>query len=189
MVRIHLPCGEFFIANSGVKVTRIHPFSGVFFTSFQASGKGLFLAASGEISQQPVPHIATILRRYTSPCRKAEAEPSVCLVLRSPCCSSLAASSGMAFLGGLHCLGTRLRGNADCSTHHSSFHPLPALRKRRALFCSANSGRTKKAGYRHHAGMPGLRFHLLHGRLFALAGKNYPPAPHLPGRMGRKICP
>ena len=64
MVRIHLPCGEFFIANSGVKVTRIHPFSGVFFTSFQASGKGLFLAASGEISQQPVPHIATILRRY-----------------------------------------------------------------------------------------------------------------------------
>lgn len=66
MVRIHLPCGEFFIANSGVKVTRIHPFSGVFFTSFQASGKGLFLAASGEISQQPVPHIATILRRYTS---------------------------------------------------------------------------------------------------------------------------
>ena len=124
-----------------------------------------------------------------SPCRKAEAEPSVCLVLRSPCCSSLAASSGMAFLGGLHCLGTRLRGNADCSTHHSPFHPLPALRKRRALFCSANSGRTKKAGYRHHAGMPGLRFHLLHGRLFALAGKNYPPAPHLPGRMGRKICP
>ena len=102
---------------------------------------------------------------------------------------SLAASSGMAFLGGLHCLGTRLRGNADCSTHHSPFHPLPALRKRRALFCSANSGRTKKAGYRHHAGMPGLRFHLLHGRLFALAGKNYPPAPHLPGRMGRKICP
>ena len=66
MVRIHLPCGEFFIANSGVKVTRIHPFSGVFFTTFQASGKGLFLAASGEISQQPVPHIATILRRYNS---------------------------------------------------------------------------------------------------------------------------
>ena len=63
-VRINLPSGEFFIANSGVKVTRIHPFSGVFLTSFQASGKGLFLAASGEISQQPVPHIATILRRY-----------------------------------------------------------------------------------------------------------------------------
>ena len=64
-------------------------------------------------------------------------EPSVCLVLRSPCCSSLAASSGMAFLGGLHCLGTSLRGNADCSTHHP-FHPLPALRKRRASILPAN---------------------------------------------------
>ena len=55
--------------------------------------------------------------------------------------------------------------------------PLPTLRACRASPRLADAGGTGKAGYRHHAGMPGLRLLLLYGRLPPMAGeKRSPPS-------------
>lgn len=114
------------------------------------------------------------------PGHEAEAHPAICPVLHSRRHGNLAAESGMAFLGRLHCLGARLHGSSDDSICRPSPHPLPALRACRASPRLADARRNREGRIQAScwnagaAAPPFIRTPISHGRGKAFAAVSFP---------------